>query len=255
MSDGRESSCSSSSKSPKLPRPTVRSETLTKVSPSELQEMQKLFSDCDEGTCRRFLAARGGNVKKASLMLKTNLAWRKTTLPIDKNEIKKMRRKMKFFTRGYDKDGHPLLHFIGPHHSSKDDLQETMKMMTYVLEDCVDHLPRGIEKFTLMLFLPTGSEMDRSLVQAVSKLFGENYPERMHKCFVFPTGLLSRGLWAVVKAFLDPVTAGKVHLLSGGRQPPELLKTIDKSNIPKLYGGDDIFNPCPDLKPVCDLDY
>eukprot|EP01060_Flectonema_neradi_P039170 TRINITY_DN8516_c0_g1_i6.p1 TRINITY_DN8516_c0_g1~~TRINITY_DN8516_c0_g1_i6.p1 ORF type:complete len:253 (+),score=50.12 TRINITY_DN8516_c0_g1_i6:50-808(+) len=250
MSDGKESTCSSSgTKPPKLPRPTVRSETITKVGASELKEMQKLFKDCDEGTCRRFLAARDGNVKKGSQMLKTHQAWAQKTLPIDKHEVKKMRRKMKFFTRGYDKDGHPILHFIGPHHSSKDELDQTIKMMTYVLEDCVAHLPRGIEKFTLMLFLPTGSEMDRGLVQAASKLFGDNYPERMHKCLVFPTGMLSRGIWSVAKSFLDPVTAGKVHLLSGGRQPPDLLKFVDKSNLPQLYGGTDVFNPCPDLKP------
>lgn len=40
---------------------------------------------------------------------------------------------------------------------------------------------------------------------------------------VFPTNIFSRGIWHVVKLFLDPAVREKTVLLGGGRQPPGLL--------------------------------
>ena len=52
--------------------------------------------------------------------------------------------------------------------------------------------------------------------------------------------MFSRGVWHVIKYFLDPVVRSKVVLLGGGRQPPELQKYITADNMPAEFGGEDV---------------
>ena len=51
--------------------------------------------------------------------------------------------------------------------------------------------------------------------------------------YVFPTNIFSRGIWHVVKLFLDPVVREKVVLLGGGRQPPGPPAYIAAENVPE----------------------
>lgn len=44
------------------------------------------------------------------------------------------------------------------------------------------------------------------------------------------------GVWTVIKHWLDPVVASKVHFTNGAKG---LLKFIPKSNLQKSYGGED----------------
>eukprot|EP01064_Diplonema_japonicum_P036230 TRINITY_DN8079_c0_g4_i2.p1 TRINITY_DN8079_c0_g4~~TRINITY_DN8079_c0_g4_i2.p1 ORF type:complete len:239 (+),score=35.90 TRINITY_DN8079_c0_g4_i2:50-766(+) len=230
--------------------PKIYKEAIVNVDKDVLNEFRAMYPEVEESAARRFLAARGGDVKKAKAMMDTHLAWRKKALPISETAVRKQLDTNMFFVKGVDREGHPLLHFIGPNHVSKNfSIEKTTAMMTYVLEEGIKDMLPGIEKFTVLLFLPSGTETDKTLVQAASKLFGENYPERMYKVWVFPTGMLSRGIWSIIKVFLDPVTAKKVTLLSGGRQPPELKEHVDPTNLLKIFGGEVNFNPCPQLKP------
>ena len=47
---------------------------------------------------------------------------------------------------------------------------------------------------------------------------------------------LNPGAWAVIKPWLDPVIASKIHFTSGAKG---LFEFIDKSNLQKSFGGDD----------------
>ena len=44
-------------------------------------------------------------------------------------------------------------------------------------------------------------------------------------------------IWAVVKRWLDPVTAKKIHQISGSGKK-ELLKIIEARNLPRFLGGE-----------------
>lgn len=44
------------------------------------------------------------------------------------------------------------------------------------------------------------------------------------------------GAWAIIKPWLDPVIASKIHFTSGTKG---LLEFIDKSNLQKSFGGQD----------------
>lgn len=43
-------------------------------------------------------------------------------------------------------------------------------------------------RFSLILFAPSGTELDLRLVSALAQTFQDNYPERLHKLYALPTG-------------------------------------------------------------------
>lgn len=62
----------------------------------------------------------------------------------------------------------------------------------------------------------------------------------MSKCIIFPVGPFTPYLWGMVKPFLDPRTAEKVVLLTGGSQPPDLSKYIPETSTPLRWLPDAI---------------
>jgi hypothetical protein len=52
-------------------------------------------------------------------------------------------------------------------------------------------------------------------VQQVAGLLEQNFPERLARCVVFPIPAIGTILWRMVRVFLDPVTAQKIHLVKG----------------------------------------
>ena len=62
-----------------------------------------------------------------------------------------------------------------------------------------------------------------------------NFPERLHRAVIHPTGLVFYGLWNVIKWFLDPVTQSKaapVVYQSG------VTAYINPEHIPRHLGGE-----------------
>ncbi|KAK5661742.1 hypothetical protein OQA88_9843 [Cercophora sp. LCS_1] len=75
-----------------------------------------------------------------------------------------------------------------------------------------------------------------SYVKQVSAMSQNYYPERLGRLYIInaPWGFSS--VWNVVKAWLDPVTVEKIHVLGGGYQS-DLLKQVPAENLPKEFGG------------------
>jgi hypothetical protein len=64
------------------------------------------------------------------------------------------------------------------------------------------------------------------------------YPERLHIFFIINTPWFFSPLWSLIKPFIDPVTADKIHLLGNQDEYlPILRQYIDDSNIPPEFGG------------------
>jgi hypothetical protein len=70
----------------------------------------------------------------------------------------------------------------------------------------------------------------------VSAISQNYYPERLGKLYVInaPWGFSS--VFSIVKGFLDPVTASKIHILGSGYEK-ELLAQVPAENLPKQFGG------------------
>ncbi len=62
------------------------------------------------------------------------------------------------------------------------------------------------------------------------------YPERLEQFFMINAPWFFSGIWAVIRPWLDPITARKIQIL-GTDFLPTLREYIDDSQIPIELGG------------------
>lgn len=75
-----------------------------------------------------------------------------------------------------------------------------------------------------------------SNIQRVSAISQNYYPERLGKMYLINAPWGFSTIWSVVKGWIDPVTAKKIHILGSGYQS-ELLAQIPAENLPVEFGG------------------
>jgi len=93
--------------------------------------------------------------------------------------------------------------------------------------------------------------MDYTPVKFLIKAFEAHYPESLGVCLVHKapwvfqgtslpsnTGFLTLGIWAIIKGWLDPVVASKIHFT---RSVDDLEKFIPRNRIVKELEGDEQF--------------
>ena len=81
------------------------------------------------------------------------------------------------------------------------------------------------------------------------------YPEFLGNLFLINAPFIFRGMWSVIKGWIDPKTASKFVVL-GSDYRETLLKYIDEDQLPVEYGGTNQrslpvvnFDKVPDEKP------
>ena len=60
----------------------------------------------------------------------------------------------------------------------------------------------------------TMANMDYTPVKFMIKIFEANYPESLGTVLVHKSPWLFQGIWKIIKGWLDPVVAAKVHFTS-----------------------------------------
>lgn len=80
------------------------------------------------------------------------------------------------------------------------------------------------------------ANMDYTPVKFMIKIFEANYPESLGAVLVHKAPWLFQGIWKIIRGWLDPVVAGKVHFTS---DVSDLEKFIPKSRIIKELDGDE----------------
>lgn len=80
------------------------------------------------------------------------------------------------------------------------------------------------------------ANMDYAPVKFMIKCFEANYPESLGTVLVYKAPWVFNAIWNIIKGWLDPVVAGKVHF---AKNVDELEKWVPKSQIPKELGGED----------------
>ncbi len=67
---------------------------------------------------------------------------------------------------------------------------------------------------------------------------GKNYPERLGQMIIINSPSSLAYAWSMISKWLDPVTQQKIRFLRGPDEYiPELLSSIDASELPVEYGG------------------
>ena len=68
------------------------------------------------------------------------------------------------------------------------------------------------------------------------KCFEANYPESLGSVLVYKSPWIFSGIWKIIKGWLDPVVAGKVHFVSNVK---ELEAFVPRTQIPRELDGDE----------------
>jgi len=159
------------------------------------------FPQLSDEDIARFLIARGGVVDKAREMLKAHMEWRSSNLPIYKEACIGEISKGKIYNHGVDKEGHPLVVFR-PKMNDCDvrDVEETCRMALWWTEAIVAQMPSDISKATLFVNRTGGeNNADVPLIRMIAGIMQSNYPERLHKAIIYPSGLVFWALWNMLK--------------------------------------------------------
>jgi hypothetical protein len=82
----------------------------------------------------------------------------------------------------------------------------------------------------------TMANMDYAPVKFMIKVFEANYPESLGVVLVHKAPWLFNAIWKIIKGWLDPVVASKVHFTSDVH---DLEQYIPKSQIIKELGGEE----------------
>ncbi|CAG1999759.1 unnamed protein product [Fusarium graminearum] len=218
---------------------------------------EAFLADHPDTTLLRFLRARDFDVVKAVDMFVSSINWReerqvqktiigggeavglKTSLTPDEEAFMAQYRSGKSYVRGTDKDNQPVyvirVRLHDPHK------QTTEAMETYVLHniETLRMMARAPNDKVCLIFDLSGfglRNMDFHVVKFLIDVLETRYPETLGVVLVHNAPFVFWGVWTVIKHWLDPVVASKVHFTSGAKG---LLKFIPKNNLQKSYGGDD----------------
>lgn len=109
-----------------------------------------------------------------------------------------------------------------------------------------DHLlaamPRHKSKFTMIIDRTgaTNENQDVEFLKAISKIFQPNFPDRLHRVIIYPTGIMFYGIWNIVQYFLSPTIREKVfpQITTQG-----CLQYVDSMYLPITMGGTSDYEP------------
>ena len=82
------------------------------------------------------------------------------------------------------------------------------------------------------------ANMDYTPVKFMIKCFEANYPESLGSVLVYKSPWIFQGIWKIIKGWLDPVVASKVHFASNIN---DLTEWIPRGQIMKELGGDEAY--------------
>ncbi|KAI4106264.1 MAG: hypothetical protein L6R37_002246 [Teloschistes peruensis] len=220
--------------------------------------------DHPDGLLLRFLRARKWDVHNALVMLIATMNWRMKEMHVDDDIMKNGEGKAvidstsnnvtvkkeaqdflaqlrlgKSFLHGTDKQGRPMCFVRVRLHKQGEQSEPSLERYTvYTIETARLLLAPPVDTAAIV-FDMTGfsmANMDYSPVKFMIKCFEANYPESLGVVLVHKSPWIFQSIWKIIKGWLDPVVASKVHFT---QNLAELEQFIEKSHIIKELGGDD----------------
>ncbi|CAN8104929.1 unnamed protein product [Discula destructiva] len=241
-------------------------ETLANTSPETLRAAiwSMVKHDHPDALALRFLRARKWDVNKALVMLVSTLHWRANEMHVDDEimnngeahmvELSKSSdpknkqlgsdfmaqiRMGKSFLHGLDDKGRPICVVRVRCHHQGEQCEESLERYTvYLIETCRMVLRPPVDTATV-LFDMTGfsmANMDYTPLKFMIKCFEANYPESLGSVLVHKSPWIFQGIWKVIRGWLDPVVASKVHFTNNIK---DLEEFIHRSRVPKDLDGDE----------------
>ncbi|KAF4974077.1 hypothetical protein FZEAL_8978 [Fusarium zealandicum] len=238
-------------------------ETLANETPESIRHTIWSMVKCDhpDALVLRFLRARKWDVEKALVMLVSTMNWRHTEMHVDDDIMKNgdavaiedakkadsptkqvsadlmaQLRMGKSFLHGTDKNGRPICVVRVRLHKTGQECEESLEKYTvYIIETARMVLEPPVDT-ACVVFDMTGfsmANMDYTPVKFMIKCFEANYPESLGAVLVHRAPWLFQGIWKVIRGWLDPVVASKVHFTNNRAEleefiaPDHLIKDLD----------------------------
>ncbi|KAF2121750.1 CRAL-TRIO domain-containing protein [Lophiotrema nucula] len=239
---------------------------LANTSPEQLRQTfwSMVKHDHPDALLLRFLRARKWNVDNALVMMISTMHWRATDMHVDDDIIKNgelkaiedtkssdpavkkeaedllaQMRMGKSFLHGLDKEGRPLCIVRARLHRQGEQSEASLERYTvYTIETARMLLRPPVDTATIV-FDMTGfslANMDYAPVKFMIKCFEANYPESLGTVLVYKAPWVFNAIWNIIRGWLDPVVAGKVHFC---KQIDDLEGFISRNQIPSELGGDE----------------
>ncbi|KAF3077758.1 hypothetical protein TWF102_005038 [Orbilia oligospora] len=206
----------------------------------------------------RFLRARKWDVEKALVMMVSTMHWRgqevyvediaregeATAFAAEKTDktaegFMKQLRMGKSYIHGTDKEERPVCYVNVRLHKAADQTPESLERYTiYLIETTRLMLKQPVDTAAIV-FDMTGfgmANMDYTPVKFMIKCFEAHYPECLGICLVHNAPWIFQGIWKIIRGWLDPVVASKVHFTT---KTTDLTEFISLAQLPKSLGGDE----------------
>ncbi|CAG8167799.1 unnamed protein product [Penicillium nalgiovense] len=145
----------------------------------------------------------------------------------------------KSFLHGVDRAGRPICVVRVRLHKAGDQDNEGLERFTvYTIETARLLLASPVETATIVFDMTDFgmANMDYAPVKFMIKCFEANYPESLGTVLIHKAPWLFSSIWSVIKGWLDPVVAAKIHFTKN-RQ--DLENFIHPSQIMKELEGDE----------------
>ncbi|KAF2685516.1 hypothetical protein K458DRAFT_364347 [Lentithecium fluviatile CBS 122367] len=241
---------------------------LANMSPDDLRtafwSMVKL--DHPDALLLRFLRARKWDVEKALVMMISTMHWRLEEMHVDDDIIKngeesalrdskssdpKVKKEAedfltqlrigKSYLHGLDGEGRPMCIVRARLHHGGEQSESSLERFTvFTIETARMFLRPPVDTATIIFDMTdfTMANMDYAPVKFMTKCFEANYPESLGTVLVYKAPWVFNAIWNIIRGWLDPVVAGKVHFV---KNVDELQKFVPMTQIPAELGGDEKF--------------
>ncbi|KAE9369605.1 CRAL/TRIO domain-containing protein [Stipitochalara longipes BDJ] len=239
-------------------------EALASLTPETLRATfwSMVKHDHPDALLLRFLRARKWDVEKALVMMVSTMRWRSADVHVDDDIMKNgelssleaangsdhAKRRLgedflaqmrlgKSFLHGVDKNGRPMCFVRVKLHKQGEQSEESLERYTvFVIESARMVLQPPVDT-ACVVFDMTGfsmANMDYAPVKFMIKCFEANYPESLGVVLVHKAPWIFQGIWKIIKGWLDPVVASKVHFTNNVE---EMEAYVPKPQIIHELGG------------------
>lgn len=214
-------------------------------------------NDLPDNLLLRYIRARKYVLPDAVQMLMKSLDWRVNSYQVNKllhdgdapayfdgtkpGFIRNFA-KEKANIRGQDRNKNPLFIFQSRKHFASDTtLEETEQFALITIEWCrlqLREVHESIDTCSVMFDL-TGFSMknaDNAPIKFLTSMFEAHYPECLAIVIVHNAPWIFQTVWNIIKHWLDPVVASKIHFTKGYK---DLVKLVEPKYIPDYLGGED----------------
>ncbi|KAI1117847.1 CRAL-TRIO domain-containing protein [Nemania sp. NC0429] len=239
-------------------------ETLAKHPPEEIRATiwAMVKHDNPDALLLRFLRARKWDLQRALVMMVSTMNWRASEMRVESDvvvngeehasidegssdEAVKERaedflaqmRIGKSYCYGIDKAGRPICVCRARLHRAGEQSESSLERYTVYLIETTRFLLSPPVDTACVVFDLTGfslANMDYSPVKFMIKCFEANYPESLGAVLVHKAPWVFQGVWRIIRGWLDPVVASKVHFTNNVK---DLEEFIAKDKLPDEMDG------------------